>query len=122
MSSIYGAYTITTEENATLQATTFTYFPLGTSAPPFDWSGWTASMQIRSSADSSNVLKTIVPTLGGALGTVTIPKFTPAELQALRASFGGGSGWYDLVCTDATGNQVIFISPSPFVISRGVTR
>ena len=50
-----------------------------------DLTGYTAELQVRETVDSATAILTKVPTLGGALGTISWA-FTPAETATLTAS------------------------------------
>ena len=121
MSTIIESWPITIRENEDSDPIVFTYYPNGTGAAPFDFTGYTASMMIRSNvADAAPVL-TLTPSLGGAAGTLTIPSITAAQANALQTSLAT-IGWFDVVLTAPGGTKSHFIGASSITVKRSVTR
>lgn len=104
---------------------------------PVDLTGYTGRMQIRPSRESAVVIAEIIPTLGGAAGTITCG-LTAAQTEALdfegcpsgfipswtttdgrTASTGGLVAVYDLELTQ--GATVIRLVQGLVCLSRGVT-
>lgn len=109
MSTTPGAYNIGIYQNATLNLVfiwstgvccTTSPPPVGQSPTPVDLTGYTATMQFRTFYtgpllfDASSDI-----TLGGVAGTITLT--IPATITS---TFTWGTGVYDLLMTDSSGN------------------
>lgn len=121
-----GIYNITCQQGSTFSRTiTFKYpDPLSPPTDPtyllWDFTGYTARMQVRRTVDSSTVLISLTTengriTLGGATGIIEL-NITAADTAALTSS-----GVYDLEIISGTGT-VDRIMQGNFDLSQEVTR
>jgi hypothetical protein len=116
---IVGSFGLSVVENEDFGPLVFTYYPAGQSSPPFDFTGYVASMMVRDSAGDAPVL-TITPVLGGAAGTLSI-SISAAQCLALVSSLPSLTGYYDILLTAPSGTKTYFIGKSPFSVQRSVT-
>lgn len=117
-----GNYNFCIDQNATLTKI-FTWLAgsccgaVGSQPKPVDLTGYTAAMQIRPFALSTDVLydATSNITLGGTAGTITL--VIPAASTSL---FTWWTGVYDLLLTDPYGNAIRLLSGS-VTVCPGIT-
>ena len=108
-----GNYDFCIDQNATLTKV-FTWMTrtcppgtVGAQPAPVDLTGWTAAMQIRPYALSTDLLFDATPyiTLGGPAGTITLS--IPGGITASMSWF---SGVYDMLLADPDGNITKLLS------------
>ena len=116
--AIYGAYNITCDQGATFKRTiTWT----NQARVPYNLTGYTARMQVRSTAASSTVILELTTansriTLGGAAGTVNL--LVAANITAALTS---GLYVYDLELVSG-GGEVTRLIEGNFNVKAEVTR
>lgn len=103
-------YEITAYQGATFDKV----FTVSDTGVPVNWTGYTASMQVRRYADSDVILTPTV-TLGGTAGTITVTAAATAT-----AAVPAGNYVYDIELT--SGAYVVRILQGKFVMVGEVTR
>jgi len=103
------------------QGSTFTLnFTISTDGTPWNLTGYTAAMQVRTSTSSSNKTLSLTSssgiTLGGAAGTVAV-----TASAATMAAIPAGSYVYDFELTYPDGTVVALLE-GKFTISAEVTK
>lgn len=109
-----GTKNLTIEQGATFPMV-ITY-KLKSTGQPIDLTGYAARLQIRKTVDSPTVLLDLMPTLGGASGTIDC-SLTAAQTTALTFD----SGVYDVTLTSPVG-VVKRLLQGTVTLSKGVTR
>jgi hypothetical protein len=90
----------------------------------FNFSGYTADCRFKTNLGDSNAASVLVvtPTLGGALGTYTIPLISAANIETLLLSWPTGMGWWDCRFANASASPMRWVDHSRVTISPAATR
>lgn len=102
------------------QGTTFSRtFEVAIDGTPWDFTGYTAAMQVRASFDSVDAVLTLTDEDGITIGEGSFEVMIPADVTEEIAA---GSYVYDLEVTSAGGEVTRLLPTAPFVVTPGVTR